>query len=144
MKSVIIIYDIVYDVVHIVEMGCLVWRNLDHPCAGVNGSQTISQPRPNSSHHGLGDEVLFVSIFVHTSGIQVTAKTSFILMQCSWKQVLAVKTDKELVQLFLGSTFNVIEIFGFKICIFWSELVLQASLLFLNLTIDTIKYKYIV
>ena len=71
-------------------------------------------------------------------------------MQCSWKHVLAVKTDKELVQHFLGSTFNMIEIFGFKKCIFWSELVLQASLLFLDLrtqlsiNIDTIKYKYIV
>jgi hypothetical protein len=65
-------------------------------------------------------------------------------MRCSWKYVLAVKTDKELVQFFLGSTFDMIEIFGFKICIFWSELVLQGSLLFLNLEIDTIKNKYIV
>jgi hypothetical protein len=39
-----------------------------------------SQPRPNSSHHCFGDEVLFVSVFIHTSGIQVTAKKSFIIL----------------------------------------------------------------
>jgi hypothetical protein len=68
-------------------------------------------------------------VFVHTSGIQVTAKKSFILIQCSWKHVLAVKTDKELVELLLGSTSNVIVILGFEICVFWSKLVPQASLL---------------
>ncbi len=91
--------------------------------------------------HGLDDE-LFVSVFVHTSEIQVTATKSFILMQYNWEHVLAVKADKELVQPFLGSTFNVIEIFGFEICMFWSKLVLQASLLFLNLEIHDIRSRY--
>jgi hypothetical protein len=50
--------------------------------------------------------------------------------------VLAIKTDKELMELFLGSTCNMIKILGFEICIFSGNLVLQALLLFLNLNIN--------
>ena len=50
--------------------------------------------------------------------------------------MLAIKTDKELMELFLGSTCNMIKILGFEICIFSGNLVLQALLLFLNLNIN--------
>ena len=50
--------------------------------------------------------------------------------------MLAIKTDKELMEIFLGSTCNMIKILGFEICIFSGNLVLQALLLFLNLNIN--------
>ena len=40
------------------------------------------------------------------------------------------------MELFLGSTCNMIKILGFEICIFSGNLVLQALLLFLNLNIN--------
>ena len=58
-------------------------------------------------------------------------------MQDCWQHVLAIKSDKELMELFLGSTCNMIKILGFKICIFSGNLVLQALLLFLNLRLRT-------
>ena len=57
-------------------------------------------------------------------------------MQGCRQHVLAIKTDKELMELFLGSTCNMIKILGFEICIFSGNLVLQALLLFLNLNIN--------
>ncbi len=63
--------------IYIIEMGCIVWRKLNHACVGVNGCQTISQhhgPHPGSSNHCFGDKVLFVSVFIHTKGIKVAAK----------------------------------------------------------------------
>ena len=52
-------------------------------------------------------------------------------MQGCRQHVLAIKTDKELMELFLGSTCNMIKILGFEICIFSGNLVLQALLLLL-------------
>jgi hypothetical protein len=47
--------------------------------------------------------------------------------------VLAIKTYKELMKLFLRGTCNVVEFLGFEISVFWCKLVFEAPLLLSNL-----------
>ena len=94
-------------------------------------------------HHFLGYEVFGITILVIACRIYRIAKQSFVLVQRGWQNMLAIQSNKELMELFLWSTQNVIKLLGFENSILGYKFVLETTLLFLDLkNVKTLKDIY--